>query len=87
MLDTKSMLSEIDKEIARLTKLRAAILEASGDTGQSPMKSRLSPQGSKVIALAARLKALRRKGTKDEIRKLEAELQAAKEAARAAKKG
>jgi hypothetical protein len=86
MLDTQTMLAEIDRELARLTKLRAAIVEAAGgDTGPSPTKSRLSPAGARVISIAAKLKSVRRSGNKTEIKRLEQELAEAKEAARAAK--
>lgn len=78
MIDTQPMLKEIDGELARLTKLRAALLEAAGSAPQQ--KSRISPSGSLVIALAAKLRHARKKGDKGLVRQLEKELKAAKAA-------
>ena len=83
MLSTEQMLQEVRAEISRLQRLEAALIEASGT--QTPTRSRLSPQGSRVIALAARLRAAQRKGDKPAIKTLTAELAEAKQAAR--KKG
>lgn len=51
---------ELDAEIARLTKLRAALVEAGGESGTRP-QSRVSPTGMAVIKAAARLKHARSK--------------------------
>jgi len=78
---------ELDAEIARLTKLRAALVEASGESGTKP-QGRVSETGMKVIKAAARLRHLRTKAKADpknselkaEITQAERELTAAKEA-------
>jgi hypothetical protein len=51
---------ELDAEIARLTKLRAALVEASGESGTQP-QSRVSTTGMAVIKAAARLRHARLK--------------------------
>ena len=74
MVDTTQILKEVDAEIARLTKLRAALIEASGKSASK--KSRISPSGSMVIALAAKLRHARRSGDKVRIKDLERKLAA-----------
>jgi hypothetical protein len=81
MVDTTEMLKEVDAELARLTKLRAALIEASGRPGvTTPKKSRISASGSMVIALAAKLRHAKRSGDKARIKDLERKLDAAKAA-------
>jgi hypothetical protein len=77
---------ELDAEIARLTKLRAALVEAGGDS-VAP-QSRVSETGMGVIKAAARLRHARSKlkadpknaDLKSEVTKIEKELADAKEA-------
>lgn len=78
MVDTTEMLEAVDAEIARLTRLRTALIEASG--ASAPKKSRISASGSLVIALAAKLRHARRSGDKARIKDLEKRLDAAKKA-------
>jgi hypothetical protein len=80
MVDTTQILKEVDAELARLTKLRAALIEASGKSVTSASKSRISASGSMVIALAAKLRHARRSGDKARIKDLERKLDAAKAA-------
>ena len=81
MVDTTQLLKEVDAELARLTRLRAALIEASGKSAASvQQKSRISPSGSMVIALAAKLRHARRSGEKARIKDLERKLEAAKAA-------
>jgi hypothetical protein len=81
MVDTTQMLKEVDAELARLTKLRAALIEASGAPVTSvSKKSRISASGSMVIALAAKLRHAKRAGDKERIKDLEKKLEAAKAA-------
>jgi hypothetical protein len=81
MVDTTQILKEVDAELARLTKLRAALIEASEKSVTSvPKKNRISASGSMVIALAAKLRHARRSGDKARIRDLERKLDAAKAA-------
>jgi len=89
MVDTTQILKEVDAELARLTKLRAALIEASGKSATSvSKKSRISPSGAMVIALAAKLRHARRSGDKARIKDLEKKLDAAKKAkANAARRG
>ena len=86
MVDTSEMLKEVDAEIARLTKLRAALIEASEVSATK--KSRISPSGSMVIALAAKLRHAKRAGDKERVKDLERKLEAAKAAkAKTARRG
>jgi hypothetical protein len=79
MISTTEMLKDVRDEIARLQRLEAALIEAAG--GSAPQqKSRISPSGSLVIALAAKLRHARKKGDKGLVRKLEKDLKAAKAA-------
>jgi len=89
MVDTSEMLREVDAELARLTKLRAALIEASGKSATSvSKKSRISPSGSMVIALAAKLRHAKRAGDKERIKDLEKKLETAKAAkAKLARRG
>lgn len=81
MVDTNQILKEVDAELARLTKLRAALIEASGQPVTSvSKKNRISASGSMVIALAAKLRHARRSGDKARIRDLERKLDTAKAA-------
>ena len=81
MIDTTQLLKEVDAELARLTKLRAALIEASSKSATSvSKKSRISPSGSMVIALAAKLRHARHSGDKARIKDLERKLDAAKAA-------
>lgn len=82
MVDTTEMLKAVDAEIARLTRLRAALIEASGVAAgaSAPKKSRISASGSLIIALAAKLRHARRSGDKARIKDLEKKLDAAKKA-------
>jgi hypothetical protein len=88
MVDTTQMLKEVDAELARLTKLRTALIEASGaPVTSASKKSRISASGSMVIALAAKLRHAKRSGDKARIKDLERKLEAAKKAkARESKK-
>jgi hypothetical protein len=86
MVDTTDLLKEVDTEIARLTRLRTALIEASEVS--APKKNRISPTGSMVIALAAKLRHARRAGDKARIKDLEKKLETAKAAkAKVARKG
>jgi hypothetical protein len=76
MVDTTDLLKEVDAEIARLTRLRTALIEASG--ASAPKKNRISPTGSMVIALAAKLRHAKRAGDKERIKDLEKKLETAK---------
>jgi hypothetical protein len=81
MVDTTQLLKEVDAELARLTRLRAALIEASGKSVTSvSKKSRISASGSRVIALAAKLRHARRSGDQARIKDLERKLDAAKAA-------
>lgn len=83
MIDTSGLLKEVESEIARLTRLRDALLESSAGTktgAKSAQKRRLSQSGSLVIALAAKLRHAKRKGDRALVKDLEKKLEAAKAA-------
>jgi hypothetical protein len=88
MVDTTQILKEVDAELERLTKLRAALIEASGKSVTSvSKKSRISESGRLVIAMAAKLRHAKRSGDKALVKNLTAKLEAAKTAkAKEAKK-
>lgn len=77
---------ELDAEIARLTKLRAALVEAGGE--DVAPQGKVSPTGMGVIKAAARLRHAKSKlkadpknaDLKSEVAKIEKELADAKEA-------
>jgi hypothetical protein len=83
MISTAEMLQEVRQEIERLRRLEQALIEAAG--GQTPTKSRISPEGAAVIAAAARLRHARKSGDKVAVRRLEKEVARAKAAAKKAK--
>lgn len=77
-LDTGTLLAQVNAEIARLEKLRSALMEAGGG---APHR-RVSASGSAVIKAAARLRHAKTKGDKPTIKLREKELADAREALR-----
>jgi outer membrane murein-binding lipoprotein Lpp len=66
-LDTSGLLAQVNTEIARLEKLRSALLEAGG----SAPRRKISETGSTVLKLNARLRWARKRGDKPLVRQLE----------------
>jgi hypothetical protein len=72
-------LEEVRAEIRRLQAIEKALLGASD--GATSKKSGMSSTGAAVISLASKLRfARQRKDGKDEVKKLESELAAARKA-------
>jgi hypothetical protein len=53
-LETKQIITELDKEIVRLREARALLAGSSGGTKVSPKRGPLSAEGKKRIAEAQR---------------------------------
>ena len=80
MISTTEMLKDVREEIARLQRLEAALIETAGGGSVPHKKSRISPEGAAIISLAARLRHLRKSGSKQAIKQAEKELELAKKA-------
>jgi hypothetical protein len=76
--DTSTLLAQVNAEIARLEKLRSALMEAGGG---SP-KRHVSSLGSTILKANARLRWAKERGDKALVKTLEKQVADAREALR-----